>query len=148
LRSREILVRRVPVYMLILAVLLTALIAFSVFYAQVPQVTEIVKALRPKTVTVDITDLTFTSVTLEDTNIPPDNRANQARVVFSTDGPVGGAVKVTVTLKHATGATLDSGFTTIPVPDAGSYTAIVFLNNLAVMDVVKFIEIEFTQVAG
>jgi hypothetical protein len=146
LRAREILVRRVPVYMLILAVILTALITFSVFYAQLPQVTEFVKALRPKTVTVTITDLTFTSVTLEDTDVPPDNKANRAIVEFSTDGPVDGAVKVTVTLKNAAGNTLDIGSTTVTVTAADSYTATVPLNNLAVMANVKSIEIKFEQV--
>jgi hypothetical protein len=146
LRAREILVRRVPVYMLILAVILTALITFSVFYAQVPPVTELVKALRSKTVTVTITDLTFTSVRLEDTDAPPDNKANRAIVEFSTDGPVDGAVKVTVTLKNAAGNTLDSGSTTVTVTAAGSYTATVPLNNLAVMADVKSIEIKFEQV--
>jgi hypothetical protein len=146
LRAREILVRRVPVYMLILAVVLTALLTFSVFYAQVPPVVEFVKALRPKTVTVTITDVTFTSVTLEDTDTPPDNKANQAVVVFSTDGPVDGAVRVTVTLRNAAGNILDSGSTTVPVPAAGSYTATVGLNNQAVMANVKSIEISFEQV--
>jgi hypothetical protein len=146
LRAREILVRRVPVYMLILAVVLTALLTFSVFYAQVPPVVEFVKALRPKTVTVTITDATFTSVTLVDTDA--DDRANQAVVVFSTDGPVDGAVRVTVTLKDAFGFTLDSGFTTVFVPAAGSYTATVPLNNIALMANVKLIEITFEQVTG
>jgi hypothetical protein len=132
--------------MLILAVLLTALITFSVFYAQVPQVTEFVKALRPKTVTVTITDLTFTSVTLVDTDA--DDKANQAVVAFSTDGPVDGAVKVTVTLKNAAGNTLDSGSATVTVTAADSYTAIVSLANEAVMANVKSIEIKFEQVTG
>jgi hypothetical protein len=148
LRAREILTRRVPVYMLILAVVLTALIAFSVFYAQVPQVTETVKALRPKVVTVTIADATFRSVTLQDTDTPPDGKANQATVVFSTDGPVDGYVKVTVTLKNAAGNVLDQGFTTVPVPDSGDYTATVPLNNLAVMANVKSIEVKFEQVTG
>jgi hypothetical protein len=148
LRAREILVRRVPVYMLILAVVLTALLTFSVFYAQVPPVVEFVNALRPKTVTVTITDAILTSVTLQDTNFPPDDRANQAVVVFSTDGPVDGAVRVTVTLRDAFGFTLDIGFTTVFVPAAGSYTAFVFLNNIALMANVKLIEITFEQVTG
>jgi hypothetical protein len=146
LRAREILVRRVPVYMLILAVVLTALLTFSVFYAQVPPVVEFVNALRPKTVTVTITDAILTSVTLVDTDA--DGRANQAVVVFSTDGPVDGAVRVTVTLRDAFGFTLDIGFTTVFVPAAGSYTAFVFLNNIALMANVKLIEITFEQVTG
>jgi hypothetical protein len=143
LRAREILVRRVPVYMLILAVVLTALITFSVFYAQVPPVVEFVKALRAKTVTVTITDVTFTSVTLVDTDA--DGKANQAVVAFSTDGPVDGSVIVTVTLRNAVGNILDSGSTTVIVTAAGSFTATVPLNNLAVMANVKSIEISFEQ---
>jgi len=149
LRAREILVRRVPVYMLILAVLavvLTALITFSALYAQVPPVVEFVKAFRSQTVTVTITDATFTSVTLEDTEL--DGKADKAVVEFSTDGSVDGAVKVTVTLKGADGTTLDSGYETITVTAAGSYTATVRLNNLAVMADVKLIEIKFEQVTG
>ena len=146
MRAREILVRRVPVYMLILAVVLTALITFSALYVQVPPVVEFVKAFRPKTVTVTITDATFTSVTLEDTE--PDGKADKAVVEFSTDESVDGAVKVTVTLKGADGTTLDSGYETITVTAAGSYTATVRLNNLAVMADVKLIEIKFEQVTG
>lgn len=147
MRAREILVRRVPVYMLILAVLLTALITFSVFYAQVPPVVEFVNTLRPKKVTVAITDLTFTSVTLRDTDT--DGYANEAVVVFRTDGPVDGEVKVRVkvTLKNAAGTTLDTGFTLISITAADDYTAIVPLNDVAVMDFVKFIEIEFEHAA-
>jgi hypothetical protein len=132
--------------MLILAVVLTALITFSVLYAQVPPVVEFVKAFRPKTVTVTITDATFTSVTLEDTE--PDGKANKAVVEFSTDGPVDGAVKVTVTLKDAGENTLDSSYETVTVTDAGSYTVTVRLSNLAVMADVKLIEIKFERVTG
>ncbi|MFZ8789252.1 MAG: hypothetical protein ACO2OZ_06235 [Acidilobaceae archaeon] len=148
LRAREILVRRVPVYMLILAVLavvLTALITFSAL-VQVPPVVEFVKAFRSQTVTVTITDATFTSVTLEDTEL--DGKADKAVVEFSTDGSVDGAVKVTVTLKGADGTTLDSGYETITVTAAGSYMATVRLSNLAVMAYVKLIEIKFEQVTG
>ena len=146
MRAREILVRRVPVYMLILAVVLTALITFSALYVEVPPVVEFVKAFRPNTVTVTITDATFTSVTLED--IEPDGKADKAVVEFSTDGPVDGAVKVTVTLKDVAGTILDSGYETVTVTVAGSYTVAVRLNNLAVMTDVKLIEIEFERVTG
>ena len=153
MRAREILVRRVPaymlirvpVYMLILAVVLTALITFSAL-VQVPPVVEFVKAFRPKTVTVTITDATLTSVTLEDTE--PDGKADSAVVEFSTDGSVDGVVKVTVTLKDAAGIILDSGYETVTVTVAGSYTVAVRLNNLAVMTDVKLIEIEFERVTG
>lgn len=147
-RARETLVRRVPVYMPILAVVLTALLTFSAlaFYAQVPPIVEFINALRPKTVTLTITDATFTSVTLEDTE--PDGRADKAVVEFSTDGSVDGAVKVTVTLKDAGGTTLDSDYEIVTVTVAGSYTVTVRLNNLAVMADVKLIEIEFERVSG
>ncbi len=146
MRAREILVRRVPVYMLILAVLLTALITFSVFYA--PVVEETVKAFRPKLVTVTIVDATLKGVILRDTDEPADGKANEAIVVFSTDGPVDGKVRVTVFLKDAEGTTLDGGATTVTVPDAGDYIAIVPLYNVAVIANVKSIEIMFTQVPG
>jgi hypothetical protein len=127
---------------------LTALLTFSAlaFYAQVPPIVEFVNALRPKTVTLTITDATFTSVTLED--IEPDGRADRAVVEFSTDGSVDGAVKVTVTLKDADGNILDSGYGIVTVTAAGPYTVTVSLYNQAVMAHVKLIEIEFERVTG
>lgn len=121
MRARGILVRRVLVYMLILAVLLTALITFLVLL---------------------YTPVGGTRVTLVDKE--PDGKANEAVVVLSTDGP--GKVEVTVILKDAEGTILDSGSTTVTVPDAGDYTVIVPLNNVAVIDNVKSIAVMFTQV--
>ncbi len=146
MRAREILVRRVPVYMLILAVVLTALLAFTAYYAQLPPVKEFVKALRPKEVTVTIRDATFKNVILADTDSPLDGRANVAVVTFSTDGDVDGLVKVTVTLKDATGAELDRGSRTVPVSEARDHIVFVHLNNVARIADVKLVEITFEQV--
>jgi hypothetical protein len=134
LRAREILAKRVPVYMLILAVVLTAiLIALITFYAQVPAVEETVKALRLKEVT----------VTIKDTD--SDGNADEAIVGFSTDGAVDGEVAVTVILKDARGNRLDSSSEIVTVTAVKSYT-IVPLRNVAAMDKVRSIEIKLEPV--
>ena len=140
--AEKILARRVPVYMLILAVVLTALVTFSVYYAQVPPASQIINALRPKTVTVYIADVTFESIELRDTD--NDGRADEAVVTFRIDRAVDRTVRVAVELRDADEGTIDKGRATISIPAAGSYTVTVPLNNLAVMDDVKSIVIEFT----
>jgi hypothetical protein len=140
--AEKILARRVPVYMLILAVVLTALVTFSVYYAQVPPASQIINALRPKIVTVYIADVTFQSIELRDNN--NNDKADQAVVRFSIDRAVDEAVRVTVTLKAADGTTLDSWYTTISIPAADSYTVIVYLSDTVAMNAVKSIEIAFT----
>jgi hypothetical protein len=71
----------------------------------VPPVVQVINALRPKTVEVKITDVTFINVTLED--FENDGKVNNAVVVFSTDGPVDGKVNITVTLCDAEGNSLE-----------------------------------------
>lgn len=136
--------KQIPLWAALAIAVLAVSITLAAVVAQVPAVTETVKALRGKTVTVQVADVTFTSVTLVDTD--GDERANKVTVVFSLDAVPDAGIKITVTLKNNAGSTLDSGSATFASTDltTGSNTKDVSLNNAAVMNNVKSIVIEFT----